>query len=91
MPLLLIEFLYVLAMSKKTKWCLVVGLIGFLTFKILGHYLITDIELSGPLSILTDSIKEKLRWRYDRAAQSCLIGFSILAFKAYRKDKKRIL
>jgi len=91
MPIFLIEFLYVLTRSKKTQWCLAVGFIGFLTINLLGYHTTANLELFGPLSIMTDSIREKLNCRYDRAAHSCLVGFAILAYKAYKKDKKRFL
>ena len=89
MPNWLNEFLYVLALSKKTQWALILGVVSFIGINLLGQYMLGNFELHGPAKGLQDVIIEKMAKKYDKAALVALISFWILAFKFYQKDKKR--
>lgn len=84
----LFEIIYVLALSRRTQWALVFGLVGFVSIMLLGHNMMDSFELSGAMAPFTEVFKEKFAQRYDKAAYACLFSFWALAFKFYRKDKK---
>lgn len=85
------EFVAVLAFSRRTQWALFLGMVGFIGINLLENHLLNDFELTGPMSALTEPIKTLLDQRYDKAAYACLFSSWALAFKMYRKDKKRVL
>lgn len=57
----------------------------------MGDVLVGLVELNGPLAPLTDVTRHALMRRYDKAAWMALGGFSVVAVKAYRKDRRRLL
>lgn len=89
MPLWLLEFLSVLAISKRTQTALICGLLFYFGINLLGDYMVSHIELQGGSSILQDTIIHKIARRYDKVALATLISFWVLAYKCYQKDKKR--
>jgi len=64
-------------------------MIAFNAIIILGNHILSDFELTGAMSPLTESIKGIIDQRYDKAAYACLFSSWALAFKLYRKDRKR--
>lgn len=86
----LLEIIYVLAFSRRTQWALILGLVGFVSIMLLGHHMADSFELSGAMAPLTEVFKDKFAHKYDKAAYACLFSFWMLAFKSYRKDKKRV-
>lgn len=85
------EFLIVLAYSKRTQMTLVFGIVFALILWLAGEYFVSLISFVGPLAPLTDVIREKLMYRYDKAALMCFLGFLGLAAKLYLRDRKRFL
>lgn len=83
------EFVAILAFSRRTQWALLLGLIAFIAINLLGNHILSDFELTGAMSPLTESIKGIIDQRYDKAAYACLFSSWALAFKLYRKDKRR--
>lgn len=83
------EVLYVMAMSKKTQWAIILGIVFFIGISLVGSHLISNLQFSGPLKGLEDAVAGKLLKRYDKVALLALISFWILAFKCYHRDKKR--
>lgn len=65
------------------------GVVAFFAVNLLGNHILSDFELSGAMSPLTESIKGIIDQRYDKAAYACLFSSWALAFRLYRKDKKR--
>jgi len=90
MPNWLLEIIAVINLSRRTQLAIIFGMIAFVIINLLGSYMIHDFELQGPLNGLTDVIKQQLEGKYDKAAWGALIGFWGLAFKFYKKDKKRL-
>lgn len=84
------EILYVIAMSKKTQWAIILGVVFFIGISLAGSYLTSNLQFSGPLKGLEDAVAGKLLKRYDKVALLALISFWVLAFKCYRRDKKRL-
>lgn len=84
------EFLIVLAYSTKTQLAVLFGLVFFVTTMAAGHYFAAEVQIPGMYSSLADVVREKISHRYDKVAWACLISFSLLAIKCYRKDRKRI-
>lgn len=84
------EILMVIAYSGRTQAAIILGMIGFITINLVGDYYLDNFQLSGHMSGLTDIIKEKFAHRYGKAAWGVLLSFWWLAFKLYRKDKKRL-
>lgn len=84
-----LELVAILAFSRRTQWALLIGVVGFIVIRLLGDYLLNDFELSGAMSPLTESVKGLIDQRYDKLAFACLFSSWALAFKLYRKDKKR--
>lgn len=89
MPDWLNEFLYILALSKRTQWAIILGCISFIGIHLLGGYMLANLELHGPAKGLQDVIVQKISKKYDKAALITLLLFWALAFKCYLKDKKR--
>ncbi|MFA5652738.1 MAG: hypothetical protein WDA72_01345 [Desulfomonilia bacterium] len=83
------EFMVILAYSKRTQWAVVLGLVSFLSFFVLEDYMVGNINLHSFPPILNDSIKEILVGKYHKAAFGSLFSFWFLAFKLYKRDKKR--
>ncbi|MFA5921536.1 MAG: hypothetical protein WC856_09625 [Methylococcaceae bacterium] len=84
------EILIVIAYSGRTQAAIIFGMIGFIAITLIGDHYLSNFHLSGQMSGLTDIIKEKLAYRYDKAAWGVLFSFWCLAFKLYHKDKKRL-
>lgn len=85
------EVWMVLSHSTKTQFAIAFGLISFISILLLGEVLVGRIEFHGALALMTDVVKEKLMHRYDKAAWVALGSFALLAFKTYRKDRRRLL
>jgi len=84
------EILYVIAFSKKTQWAVILGAVFFIGISLIGSHLTSSLQFSGPLKGLEDAVAGKLLKRYDKVALFALISFWVLAFKCYRRDKKRL-
>ena len=84
-----IEILYVIAMSKRTQWALILGVVFFIGISLLGSVLVNDLQFTGPLKGLEDAVAGRILRRYDKLALFSLISFWVLAFKFYHRDKKR--
>jgi hypothetical protein len=85
------ELWVVISYSTKTQLAIAFGLISFVSFLLLGEVMVSHIEFHGALAPMADVVKEKLMHRYDKAAWAALGGFVLLAFKMYRKDRRRLL
>lgn len=83
------EFLYVLSLSKRTQFALILGVVFYFVILLVGKYYIAEIEFQGVMKPLEDAIVRKLLHRYDKLALFALVAFWVLAFKCYRKDHKR--
>lgn len=87
----LAETWVVLLCSTKTQLALAFGLIFFVGILAMGDMLVARLALHGPLAPLADVIRDRLMDRYEKAAWVALIGFIVVAIKAYRKDRRRLL
>lgn len=85
------EVWVVLCHSTKTQIAIAFGMIFFVGIMAMGQILVGGLELHGPLAALTDVVRDTLMTRYDRAAWATLVSFALLAFKTYRKDRRRLL
>jgi len=83
------EILCVIAMSKKTQWAIILGIVFFIGISLVGSHLTSNLQFSGPLKGLEEAVAGKLLKRYDKVALLALISFWVLAFKCYHRDKKR--
>lgn len=84
------EVLCVIALSKRTQWAIILGVVSFVGINLLGNFMVSDLEFTGPLKGYQDLVVGKVLRRYDRVAWVSLISFWVLAFKFYRRDKKRL-
>lgn len=85
----LTEMLCVLALSKRTQWAILLGMVFFIGINLMGEYYVSRLHFSGPMAGLEQAVIPKLMKRYDKAAWFALISFWVLAFKCYRRDKRR--
>ena len=85
------EVLYVLAMSKRTQVALILGVVFFLGISFVGEFHVSRLHFSGSLAGLEQAVIPKLLKRYDKVALIALISFWVLAFKCYKRDKRRFL
>jgi hypothetical protein len=90
MPNFLIEFFYVLALSKKTQWALILGVVLHFAITLLGEHMVANFELQGSMKALEEVISNKFLRKYDKIALFSLVSFWVLAVKFYIKDKKRL-
>ena len=84
------EFLTVLKYSNRTYWAFILGLVSFILIGFLGDYMVDNFELSEATKTLESPIREFFIKRYDKVAIVSLVGFWVLAFKFYKKDKKKL-
>lgn len=85
------EIWMVLCHSSRTQLAIAFGLFLFVGVMLMGPVLVGSLELLGPLTALTDIVRDKLMHRYDKAAWVALASFGLLAVKTYRKDRRRLL
>ncbi len=84
------EILYVISISKKTQWAIILGVVFFIGITLLGSHLTSSLQFNGPLKGLEEAVAGKLLRRYDKVALFALISFWMLAFKCYLRDRKRL-
>jgi len=85
------EFLVVLAYSRRTQLAIGLGAISFVVILAVGDYFVSGLNFPGIFAPMAEAVREALLGRYEKAAWSSLSGFLLIAFKCYRKDKKRLL
>ena len=66
------EILIVIAYSGRTQAAIILGMIGFIAINLIGEYSLSNFQLTGPMSGLTDVIKQSLAYRYEIAALAFL-------------------
>ena len=91
MPNWMVEFLYVVLMSKRCVFAFLLGIILFFLINAYGYYVMENFQLQGVFKGLEDVIREKFLRRYNKLALGTLVGWWILAIKFYIKDRKRFL
>ncbi len=84
------ELLYVLSLSKRTQLALIFGVVFHFVILLVGKYYIAEIEFQGAMKPLEEAMVGKLLHKYDKVALFALASFWVLAFKCYRKDRKRL-
>ncbi|HHC7350030.1 hypothetical protein P3467_24620 [Vibrio parahaemolyticus] len=84
------ELLYVLSLSKRTQLALIFGAVFHFVILLVGKYYIAEIEFQGMMKPLEEAMVGKLLHKYDKVALFALASFWVLAFKCYRKDRKRL-
>ncbi|ELB2152607.1 hypothetical protein QNS29_004808 [Vibrio parahaemolyticus] len=84
------ELLYVLSLSKRTQLALIFGVVFHFVILLVGKYYIAEIEFQGVMKPLEEAMVGKLLHKYDKVALFALASFWGLAFKCYRKDRKRL-
>jgi len=87
----LTEMWVVLCYSTRTQLAIAFGMTFFVGIMLMGDALVGRVELHGPLAPLTDVIRDALMHRYDKAAWVALVGFFVVATKAFRRDRRRLL
>lgn len=85
------EVLLVLERSTRTQVALVLGVIGFVSLLWLGDHLASRLIFEGALGPLQEVARERITGRSEKGAFAVLIMFWALAFRSYRRDRKRLL
>ena len=85
MPSWLVEFISVLAYSKKTQWAIIWGIVFFIGINIAGSFILSNSQGDGILN----AISEKYARKYDKVAFIALFSFLAIAVKSYRRDRKK--
>lgn len=85
------EIWIVVRHSTRTQVALALAVIFFVGFMLVGQVLVGRFELYGVMAPLTDVFRERLLHRYHKAAWIAFLGFLLLAFRLYRKDRRRLL
>lgn len=85
------ELMVVLAYSKRTQWAIGLGIASFVVILAAGDYVADHLSLQGVFAPISDAVREAVLGQYEKAAWSSLGAFLGLAFKCYRKDRKRLL
>jgi len=84
---------YVIAISKRIQWALIMGLVFFLGISLTGSYMTENLHLTGIFKGLEDTLSQSILAKYDKAALFSLFSlfsFWSLAFKFYCRDKNRL-
>ena len=87
----MVEFLYVVLMSKRCVSAFLLGFILFFLISAYGHHALENFQLQGVFKGIKDVIRDRFLRRYDKLALGALVACWILAIKFYIKDKKRFL
>lgn len=82
--------LYVIAISKKTQWAMILCGVFFICITLLGSHLTSNLQFAGSLGGLEEAVAGQLLKQYDKLSLLSLILFLALALKCYRRDKKRL-
>jgi hypothetical protein len=85
------EVLLIVAHSRKTQVALTLAFVFPICIWLLGEYMVGGIQFTGPMSPLTDFVRDELMHRYDKVALTAFIGFLGAALASYRRDRRRIL
>lgn len=85
------EFLYVFAHSHKTHAALILGMVFSLIIVLMGEFYVSRLHFEGVYAGLEQAIIPRIMRHYDKAALGILISSWALAFKCYRRDKRRLL
>lgn len=85
------EVWFVLCRSGKMQLALLLGVVFFVGFQLLGSSVVSGLELHGPAAPVADSVRERLGSRVDKLAYIALVSFLVVAYRAYRKDRRRLL
>lgn len=85
------EIIAVISYSTRTQVAFFLGLLFFIVTLLVGAHLIGNISFEGALAPLADGIREILNERYEKVAFGGLGGFWLLAFRFYKKDRKKLL
>ncbi len=91
MPNWMVEFLYVVLMSKRCVFAFLLGIILFFLISAYGHHAMENFQLQGVFKGIEDVIRDKFLRRYDKLALATLIACWILTIKFFIKDRKRFL
>ena len=91
MPNWMVEFLYVVLMSKRCVFAFLLGIILFFLISAYGQHALENFQLQGVFKGIEDVVRDKFLRRYDKLALGALITCWILAIKFYIKDRKRVL
>lgn len=91
MPVWLLEIGYILTRSPKSQFLLIAALVCGFGFGLLGEYMVSRIEFTGPLASIGEVVREKLQHRYDKAGVVLSIGFLVAAFRSYLQARRRLL
>jgi hypothetical protein len=62
---------------------------GIIGIHLLGDYMISNFELNGPMKGFQDVIARKIAKRYDIIALVSFFSFLVVAYRSYKKDRKR--
>jgi hypothetical protein len=84
------EVLLVLERSTRTQVAIVLGLLAFMSMLWLGHHLAADLVVEGTLAPMQEALRERIIGRSEKAAFGGLIMFWALAYRSYRRDRKRL-
>ena len=74
---------------NSLQWAIILGIVFFIGISLVGSHLTSNLQFSGPLKGLEEAVAGKLLKRYDKVALLALISFWVVAFKCYRRNKKR--
>ncbi len=88
MPIWLVEFLTILAVSNRTQWAIILGFVFFIGIHLMGDYVLSHLDLQVSVG-LQEIIVQKIAEKYDKAALVILLSFLVLAYRYYKKDKKK--
>lgn len=83
------EILLVILHSKRIQWSILLGFICFIAIYIWGSYQAGKFEMSEQNSLLTNFLRNHLLSSYKEKAFGTLFVSWGLAYKFYKKDKKR--
>lgn len=86
-----VEMLYVLSVSKRTQWAIILGAVFFIFVLLLGKHMVSTLQFSGPIAGLERAVVTKLFRHYDKVALFGLLSFWWLALKCYLRDRKQFL
>lgn len=87
----LTEFWVVLCYSRRTQLAFTFGVLFFVGIMAMGRVMVDGLDLHGPLATVTNVVREALLHRYDKVAWAALGSFVLLAVKAFRRDRRRLM
>lgn len=90
MPTWLLEVLLVWAYKPRSFYLILIGISAWIFVPLLAQWYWTGVELQGQFKLLEHSFGEKYIHKADKVGFIIMVGCFVSAYKAFKKDRKKL-